>query len=51
MDISIVVPGQPVALPDPFAASLGGSETAGLQVAKALARRRRGSRMVPGMSG
>ena len=39
MDVKIVVPGLPIALPDPFAVSLGGSETAGLQLGRAFARK------------
>ena len=39
MDIRIVVPGLPIATPDPFAVSLGGSETAGLQLGRAFARK------------
>jgi hypothetical protein len=38
LDIRIVVPGLPIAAPDPFAVALGGSETAGLQLAAELAR-------------
>lgn len=39
MDIRIVVPGLPIATPDPFAVSLGGSETAGLQLGRTFARK------------
>ena len=39
LEIRIVVPGMPIAAPDPYRTSLGGSETAGLQLAKALARK------------
>ena len=39
MDIRIVVPGLPIATPDPFAVGLGGSETAGLQLGRAFARK------------
>ena len=33
MDMSVVMPGLPIAAPDPLAVSLGGSETAGLKLA------------------
>lgn len=36
LDVRIVVPGLPIHFPDPFAVPLGGSETAGLQLAKAM---------------
>ena len=40
MDVRIVIPGLPIELPDPFAVSLGGSETAGLQLGRVFARKR-----------
>lgn len=39
LQIVFAVPGLPIALPDPFGVGLGGSETAALQLAQALARR------------
>jgi hypothetical protein len=33
LDVRIVIPGLPIAAPDPLAVSLGGSETTGLQLA------------------
>lgn len=39
MDIRIAIPGLPIATPDPFAVSLGGSETAGLQLGRTFARK------------
>ena len=39
LEIIFAVPGLPIALPDPFAVGLGGSETAALQLAQTLAAR------------
>ena len=39
MDIRIVMAGLPIATPDVFAVSLGGSETAGLQLGRAFAQK------------
>ncbi len=38
LDIRIIMPGLPIAAPDPLAVSLGGSETAGLQLAAEMVR-------------
>ena len=38
LDIRIVMPGLPIVAPDPLAVSLGGSETAGLELAAELVR-------------
>jgi hypothetical protein len=38
MDISVIVPGLELREPDPMAHGLGGSETAGLQLAAELVR-------------
>ena len=37
LTIRIIMPGLPITAPDPLAVSLGGSETAGLQLAAAFA--------------
>jgi hypothetical protein len=41
LDIRVAIPGLPITTPNPFAIGLGGSETAGLQLAAALGRKRR----------
>lgn len=38
LDVRLLLPGLPLHMPEPFTASLGGSETAGLQLAAELAR-------------
>ncbi len=38
LSVRIIMPGLPIAGPDPFAVSLGGSETAGHQLAAELVR-------------
>ena len=36
--VRVVMPGLPIVAPDPYVVSLGGSETAGLQLAAELVR-------------